>query len=681
MNCEFFPFQLSSSNNSVTDEEQAMGTFLKGLTQFNPYGQIDINYQGENIHAMFNDEGTHIGPVTANFDLKSFRDRRGKVFYVTDLNPTTSSANNAVEPLVVVAWKVDIKDTFGLLHVLSFDEYISGLENRCVLFERLIIILSTYCNYVNIRYFWVHGTTIINNIDASSICNNSVDNQTLNHNFSDIVQLQQSPPSKMPILQQSPEQQPKSNLVPTLLQQPPLNQPSPLQQSPPPVQLLQEHLTEQQFMEEIPDTTVLSSVDTADKTASYQSGLGMLHRQNQRDEEKEEGDLREEKSEDDDGGSFLREDEELQHPAFIYVPQSQLNTEKNLADNAAVVHSSPHNAPLPLQVAGTTFNLSSFHFTVDNTSVSLYNDTRKSRLEYIDFSRPQLYLYMWDRRHAVSLSLKSPVTGRYQTRFYLAMTNLCMPLDEKGETVFEELVLLDILNRLDPYAYVDAVVGVVATGEVKLWQYSLNHLRFNYCDFRRPLKRGEVFWFAKLQQFYSERGLLYLIQRLIPRDLDAPKNRFADNKEYITHYKHNIKTMAKAEENFKKWLVLPGKNKSDKEKSEDLQALFSRTNKGKSSTSNPPAEKTKAQIEQEKYAAKQKAAAEKRKATNQAKKEALVKAQADALEQASADGLALLARPTTSAAATATTSTRAPTGTTLSKGDNLPKAVNNLQVS
>ena len=141
--------------------------------------------------------------------------------------------------------------------------------------------------------------------------------------------------------------------------------------------------------------------------------------------------------------------------------------------------------------------------------------------------------------------------------------------------------------------------------------------------------------------------------------------------------------MAKAEENFKKWLVLPGKNKSDKEKSEDLQALFSRTNKGKSSTSNPPAEKTKAQIEQEQYAAKQKAATEKRKATNQAKKEALAKAQADALEQASAEGLALLARTTTSAAATATatTSTRAPTGTTLSKADNLPKAVNKLQVS
>lgn len=195
----------------------------------------------------------------------------------------------------------------------------------------------------------------MNNIDASSICDYSVDNQTQKDNFGDIVQLQQSPPSQMPIQQQSPpEQQPNSNLAPPLLQQPPLNQPSPHQQSPPPVQLLQEHLSEQQFTEEIPDTTVLSSMDTADKTAPYQSGLGMLHRQNQCDEEKEEVDLREEKSDDDDRGSVLREDEELQHPAFIYVPQSQLNIEKNLADNAAVVHSSPHNAPLPLQVAGTT---------------------------------------------------------------------------------------------------------------------------------------------------------------------------------------------------------------------------------------------------------------------------------------------------------------------------------------
>jgi hypothetical protein len=124
--------------------------------------------------------------------------------------------------------------------------------------------------------------------------------------------------------------------------------------------------------------------------------------------------------------------------------------------------------------------------------------------------------------------------------------------------------------------------------------------------------------------------------------------------------------MAKAEENFKKWLVLPGKNKSDKERSEDLQALFSRTNKGKSSSSNPPAEKTKAQIEQENYAAKQKSATVKRKATMQAKKEAAAKVQAVALEQASAEGLAVLARTTSTAAAAAAAET--------------PRAVHNLQV-
>jgi hypothetical protein len=155
---------------------------------------------------------------------------------------------------------------------------------------------------------------------------------------------------------------------------------------------------------------------------------------------------------------------ELMHPAEVYVPHAQLLAKKNVAENAEVVHSSPNNLSWPLKVAGTTFQLSSFHFAANNTSVPLYNNVsfpRKKRLEYVDFSRPQLYLYMWDRRHAVSLSLKSPDNGRYQTRFYLAMTNLYMPLDVKGETVFEELVLLDILVRLDPYTYIDAVVGVV----------------------------------------------------------------------------------------------------------------------------------------------------------------------------------------------------------------------------
>jgi hypothetical protein len=415
-------------------------------------------------------------------------------------------------------------------------------------------------------------------------------------------------------------------------------------------------------------------------TVSLQSSL----RRRQRAEEKEEGELREEKEVDE----LDEVQAELQHPAATYVPNAQLQAEKNIADNAEVVHSSPNNYSWPLKVAGTTFHLSSFHFATNNTSVPLYNNPnipRKARLEYIDFSRPQLYLYMWDRRHAVALSLKSPDTGRYQMRFFLAMTNLYMPLDDTGDSVFEDLVLLDILNRMDPYGYLDAVVGVVATGEVKLWKYSLNHLRFNYCDLQRPLKRGETFWFAKLQQFYSDRGLLYLVQRLVPRDLDAPKNRFAVSKDYITHYKHNIKTTGKAEENFKKWLLLPGKNKSSREESEDLQALLSRANKGKCG-SDQPAEKTKAQIEQEAYAAKSKAAADKRKATLQAKKEAAVLEQAAVLDKAAAEARAAAAAGTSTkattriSAGTTTTRTAATNSGTIetTSRDRLPTARNNL---
>jgi hypothetical protein len=73
------------------------------------------------------------------------------------------------------------------------------------------------------------------------------------------------------------------------------------------------------------------------------------------------------------------------------------------------------------------------------------------------------------------------------------------PRAEKGESIYDYLVLLDLLYRLDPYAYIDAVVGVMATGEVILWQHSLNHLRFNYCDFHLLLKRGA-------------KGLLYVRQ-------------------------------------------------------------------------------------------------------------------------------------------------------------------------
>ena len=131
--CQLFRFQClttstcSSSSNNGADEERAVEAAIKGLSQFSHYTNIDINYQGETIHGMVNDEETHISPLGKNADqLSSFRNRRGKVFYVTDLHPNRSCA----DALVVIAWKANIKDTFGMLHLLSFDDYIFCLENR-----------------------------------------------------------------------------------------------------------------------------------------------------------------------------------------------------------------------------------------------------------------------------------------------------------------------------------------------------------------------------------------------------------------------------------------------------------------------------------------------------------------------------------------------------------------------
>ena len=131
--CQFFPFQCNTGGSSCSssksgDEDRAVEAAIKGISKFSHYTNIDINYQGENIHGMVNEEETHISPLgNKNADqLISFRNRRGKVFYVTDLNPSRSCA----DVIVVIAWKVNVNDTFGILHVLSFDEYICCLENR-----------------------------------------------------------------------------------------------------------------------------------------------------------------------------------------------------------------------------------------------------------------------------------------------------------------------------------------------------------------------------------------------------------------------------------------------------------------------------------------------------------------------------------------------------------------------
>ena len=121
----FAHFQYSSS---VLDEERAIESCIKGLAQFIQYDKLDINYQGENIHALFNEEATHIGPI-GKVDPSTFRDRRGKVYNVMNLDASHRTSGDD-DVVVVVAWKVNLKGHFGLLQILSFEEYIPFLEKR-----------------------------------------------------------------------------------------------------------------------------------------------------------------------------------------------------------------------------------------------------------------------------------------------------------------------------------------------------------------------------------------------------------------------------------------------------------------------------------------------------------------------------------------------------------------------
>ena len=90
---------------------------------------------------------------------------------------------------------------------------------------------------------------------------------------------------------------------------------------------------------------------------------------------------------------------------------------------------------------------------------------------------------------------------------------------------------------MDILTYIDASVGVIATGDVVLLKHSKDNLRLLHCNFMNEIERDEYFWIAKRrQQFYEERDLLYLPRRMIPRDLNAPNTRFAVSKEYIKNY-------------------------------------------------------------------------------------------------------------------------------------------------
>jgi len=269
--------------------------------------------------------------------------------------------------------------------------------------------------------------------------------------------------------------------------------------------------------------------------------------------------------------------EELVHPDDIYITQAQYKLDKECAAFAARAHM--EDKTVELQVAKTVFYLSSFHFKEDNHSMELYTDPSAGsrRQEWVDFVRRRndgYVLYLWDQRIAIMLTILNSDTNTYQPRFFVAMTNLYMQMG--GDNVQKDLVLLDILVRMDIHSHVDALVGVIATGEVKLWKYSKEHLRFLHCDFMHEVERGENFWIAKRHQFYEEKGLIYLPQRMIPRDLDAPRTRFAISKEYITNYKRVYSSESELQKNFDKWTVLPGRYKSLKELADKAKLSGSR---------------------------------------------------------------------------------------------------------
>jgi hypothetical protein len=269
--------------------------------------------------------------------------------------------------------------------------------------------------------------------------------------------------------------------------------------------------------------------------------------------------------------------EELAHPDDVFITDAQYKLDRECAEFAARAHL--EGRTVDLQVAKTAFYLSSFHFKDTNHSMMLYTDPSpcSRRQEWVDFVRRRndgYVLHLWDQRIAIMLTLKNSVTNTFQPRFFVAMTNLYMQLG--GGNVHKELVLLDILVRMDVHSHVDALVGVIATGEVRLWKYSKDHLRFLHCDFMNEVERGENFWIAKRQQFYEEKGLIYLPQRMIPRDLDAPKTRFAISKEYITNYKHVYSLESEVQKNYDKWTLLPGRFKSLREFSDTANSSTSR---------------------------------------------------------------------------------------------------------
>jgi hypothetical protein len=79
---------------------------------------------------------------------------------------------------------------------------------------------------------------------------------------------------------------------------------------------------------------------------------------------------------------------------------------------------------------------------------------------------------------------------------------------------------------------------------------------------------------------------------MIPRDLDAPRTRFAVSKEYITNYKRTYSSESELQANFDKWTILPGRFKSLKELSDKAKSTGKRHDIGNAAAEKERSEKT-----------------------------------------------------------------------------------------
>ena len=274
--------------------------------------------------------------------------------------------------------------------------------------------------------------------------------------------------------------------------------------------------------------------------------------------------------------------EELMHPEVVSVPMTQLDAELELITEMKKCIQQKGSRVITLEISGTIFYMSLMHYQGENLSVPIYNDVKQKRIEFLDFTRrsDDQLLYLWDSRQAIVLSMLND-DNVFESRLFIAMTNLYLPFGDAAGTINQEFVLLDILVRMDAHTFIDALVGVIATGEVRLWKYSKDHLRFLYCDFQFPLQRGEDYWIAKRNEFYNDRGLYYDPARRIPRDPDISNlNRiYSINKQYLKDYPRTYVGKgcgAKQRENFEKLRLLPGKNNTTEEENENIVSLLNR---------------------------------------------------------------------------------------------------------